>query len=234
MAHAAFVVPARDSWVVDQAGVFSARTRLQLNQELERVQQNGGPQLQVVVLPRLDGEPVESAALKIAEAYRLGQAGRDNGALLLVALEDRELRIEVGQGLEGDIPDAVASRIIRNTIVPEFRAGRFEHGIVLGVTEILQRAGVELSAESASSLPRGRPTPIRLSPALIIFLVILWMLVSRLFRPRLFGWGHRRGGFGQWPRSGGGWGGGGWGGGGGGWSGGGGGGFSGGGASGRW
>lgn len=226
----ALEIPTRDSWVVDRAGALSSQTRLKLNQELERVQAGGGPQVQVVILPSLDGEPIESAALKIAEQYRLGHAGRDNGALLLVALADRQLRIEVGRGLEGDIPDAIASRIIRNVIVPEFQSGRIEQGILLGVSEILKRADVALSSESASVFPRPRTQPPRFSPALIIVLVMLWLIISRMTRPRLFGWGRhfRRGGFGSWPTHRGGWGGG------GGWSGGGGGGFSGGGASGRW
>lgn len=224
----AFEVPVRDSWVVDRAGALATGTRARLNAELERIQAGGGPQIQVVIVPRLEGETVEGAALQIAEKYRLGHAGKDNGALLLVALQDRELRIEVGRGLEGDLPDVTASQIIRQVIVPEFKQGRIEEGIVAGVAAIAERAGASFSDTARAQLPRPRRKAVKLSPVLIFFIVILWMIISRFNRPRLFGLGGRRrggifgaGGMGGW-------------GGGGGWSGGGGGGFSGGGASGKW
>jgi uncharacterized protein len=226
-----FDIPARTGWVVDQTGVLTRATAGNLNQRLEQLQSRGGAQLQVVIVSTLGGEPIESAALKIAEAYRLGHAGKDNGALLLVALQDREMRIEVGRGLEGALPDALAGRIIRRVITPEFKAGRFEAGIVAGVQEIAQiTVGEDLSVPGAQRPHRG---PIRkVSPGLMLLVFLLWGIVAIALRMTPAGRMILR--HGQTRVRTGGWGGGsGWGGGGG-WSSGGGGGFSGGGASGRW
>jgi uncharacterized protein len=91
----------------------------------------------VLTIPSLEGQTVEEVANEVFKAWGLGQAERDNGVLLLVARDDRELRIEVGYGLEGDLTDAEAGRIIRNVIVPAFREGDFDGGVTAGTTAIL-------------------------------------------------------------------------------------------------
>jgi uncharacterized protein len=231
-ARAEIPVPALTGPVVDQAGVLSRsdRDRLERLARAARAEHGEtGPQLQYLIVRTLDGEPIESFTIRVAEAWKLGSADRDDGVLVAVASEDRRVRIEVGGGLEGGLTDAQSSRIVRNTIVPAFREGRFGPG--------LHEAGVQILA-ALGSLPEGvaRPPPTR--PAvrfpMVGFLVLL--VASSILRGFL-GFGRRRRRHLWWgggPFIGGGWGGGSGGlGGGGGWSGGGGG-FSGGGASGRW
>ncbi len=163
--------------------------------------------------------------MRVAEVWKLGTSAGDNGVLVTVASEDRQVRIEVGQGVEGGLTDVQSSRIIRNTITPAFRAGRFGDGLYDAGVEILSALGA-LPKDVARHAARGRPSQ-RLSGLAMVVLVIL----SIVFRVMFGGMGlRRRSHFGGW---GGPWGGGGFGGGGGSW-GGGGGGFSGGGASGRW
>lgn len=185
-------------------------------------------QLQYLIVPSLEGEDIESFAVRAFEKYQLGDRGRDNGVLIVVSRDDRKLRIETGYGNEGALTDAQAGRIIRGTLAPAFRRGAYGEG--------LYDAGVQvLSALGALPQDTGRrmAQPSRrqgVGAGVIIALVVLFLLARMIFA----GFGPRRRGFfggfgGPW---GGGWGGGGWGGGGwggGGWGGGGGGGWGGGG-----
>ncbi|MEO0557016.1 MAG: TPM domain-containing protein [Bacteroidota bacterium] len=130
-------VPALTGRVVDQADILSAHVESGLAQRLAQFEDSTGAQVVVLTIPSLDGAVLEEFATTVFRTWGLGQAGADNGVLLLVARDDRELRIEVGFGLEGDLTDAMAGRIIRNVIVPQFRAGDFDAGVLLGVDAIL-------------------------------------------------------------------------------------------------
>ena len=190
-----------------------------------------GVQLQYLVVRSLEGEPIEDYSIRVAEAWKIGTRGKDNGVLVTVAVEDRAVRIEVGGGLEGGLTDVQSSRIIRGTIVPAFRAGRYGEGLYDAGVQILGALG---ALPSGVEPVRRAPPTTRLSSLLVLGLFILVFVVRSLtgFGPRRRR--HLWWGGGPWiGGGGGGWGGGGGFGGGGGWSGGGGG-FSGGGASGRW
>lgn len=228
-AGAAFQVPPLRGPVQDETGTLSGSQIQQIEQFIRANNNSGLIQLQVLMVASLDGEPIESASIKVADAWKLGTEKKDNGVLLLIALGDKKMRIEVGQGLEGDLPDVIASRIIRNVIGPYFKQGQFAGGIQAGLEAIVQTInpvdGQKHSYEDGESAGRsGIPDGVK------IFLIIVFVIVMLSIR------GGGGGGFipGGYGRHGGGFGGGGWsGGGGGGWSGGGGG-FSGGGASGGW
>jgi uncharacterized protein len=227
-------VPSLAGPVVDQAGLLdggSAR-RLEALARAARAHDGGrGVQLQYLIVKTLEGEAIEDFSMRVAEAWRLGGADTDNGLLVTVASEDRQVRIEVGQGIEGGLTDAQSARIIRGTIVPAFREGRFGEGLYDAGVQALSALGA-LPKDVARHAARGRPAQ-RLPGFGVVALVILSIVLRVMFggmgfrrRRHFFGWG---GG----PFGGGGFGGFGGGGGGGGW-GGAGGGFSGGGASGRW
>jgi uncharacterized protein len=186
----------------------------------------------VLTTPSLEGLAIEDYSLRVAEAWKIGHKGLDNGVILTVAPSERAVRIEVGYGLEGVLPDAICARIIREQITPQFRAGQMEAGIVAGVDAIAAVTRGEVlphSARPSDSFPTVGSL-LQLAFWIVLFLVFfsrspwLWWL----FMPSPGG--YRRGGFGG-GFGGGGFGGGGFGG--GGFSGGGGG-FGGGGASGRW
>lgn len=234
LAGAQAPVPALAGPVVDAAGLLDAgsRRRLEALARSARTRAGGeGVQLQYLLVRSLAGEPIEEYSIRVAEAWKLGTKGRDNGILVTVAVEDRQFRIEVGGGLEGEIPDVLARRIGDQVIRPAFQAGRFGEGLFDAGAQLLTLAGV--ATEEVARHARGRPRGVTGLPSmggvLVGIFVLLWLLgaVLRGFGPRRRS--HLWWGGGPW--SGGGWGGGGFGG--GGWSGGGGG-FSGGGASGRW
>jgi len=202
-----------------------------LEQAIRAAQKQGQIQLQVLTLNSLQDTPIEDASFEIVKSWRLGGEKNDNGVLFLISKGDRRLRIEVGQGLEGDIPDVYAKRIVSDVVIPYFREGRTSDGIVAGVAQILKLAGGQPGFAQASPARSRKSFSATLN--LIVFAIII---LFSLFGPRrsrgLLG-GALLGGMGGGWGGRGGFGGGGFGRGGGGWSGGGGG-FSGGGASGGW
>jgi uncharacterized protein len=225
-------IPPLTGPVVDTAGLLRGEEvrRLESLARAARAGESGeGVQLQYLIVRSLEGEPIEDYSIRVAEAWKIGTRGKDNGVLVTVAVDDRAVRIEVGGGLEGGLTDLQSSRIIRGTIVPAFRARRFGEGLHDAGVQVLGALG---ALPSGVEPVRRAPPATRLSSLVMLGLFILVFVVRTLTgfgprRRRQLWWGG-----GPWI-GGGGWGGGGGFGGGGGWSGGGGG-FSGGGASGRW
>jgi uncharacterized protein len=228
-AAAEFKVPALTGPVVDEADVLNQRTELALTQALRALHDKGGSQINVLTVSSLDDTPIEQASIRIVEQWKLGGRKNDNGVLLLFAVKDRKLRIEVGQGLEGQLTDADSKRIIDQGIVPLLKSGDYDSAAVVGTFQIAQKTDpdfdltpyLEGKARVGSRTQRHSPNGIPLRGGVIMVILLLFFILGGGSRGR-------RGLYG-----GGGWGGRGFGGGGGSW-GGGGGGFSGGGASGDW
>jgi uncharacterized protein len=227
--------------VNDRAGLLSERDEQELEAALARFEVETTNQIVVVTVESLQGLPIEDYGYQLGRHWGIGQAGKDNGALLIVAPEEREVRIEVGYGLEGELTDARSRTIIETSILPRFRQGDFAAGIKAGVAAMIETLGGSYDPALPQVQVRDSeraPSPLPLAIALPIIMMIL---LNRIFGSRgrgrrsrrgyggpvivPGGWGGRRGGFG---------GGGGGGGRGGGGFRGGGGGFGGGGATGRW
>jgi uncharacterized protein len=148
-AQAAQPVPALSARVTDLTGSLPAAEIQALEQQLATLERAKGSQLAVLVVATTQPETIEAYALRVAEAWKLGRKGVDDGALLLVAKEDRTLRIEVGYGLEGAIPDAVGKRVIDEIIVPRFKAGDFPGGIRAGSAALVKLVEGEALPEPA-------------------------------------------------------------------------------------
>ena len=134
----ALEVPALTGRVVDPSHVLPAATVESLTASLAAHEAKTSNQVAVLILPSLEGEPFEPFSHQVATTWKLGQKGTDNGVLLLVALKERKVRIEVGYGLEGTLTDARSAQIIRHEIVPRFRAGDLPGGVTAGVEAILK------------------------------------------------------------------------------------------------
>lgn len=122
-------VPALTARVIDQTGTLSPAERANLENRLAALEQRKGSQIAVLIVASVRPEAIEQYLIRVADAWKLGRKGVDDGVLLLVATDDREVRIDVGYGLEGAIPDATANRVIDESLVPRFREGNYAGGI---------------------------------------------------------------------------------------------------------
>ena len=226
-------VPPLKARVTDLTRTLSASQIRTLDARLRDFESSKGSQIAVLMLPSTQPDTIEQYSIRVAEAWKIGRVKVDDGAILVIAKNDRKLRIEVGRGLEGAIPDAIAKRVVSDIIAPHFKAGDFYGGIAAGT-------GALMTLIQGEALPPPRPSQQGLFETGTI---VLLLLLAGLFVvvPLFFGWNSYSGRHRTWTSGGwggGGWGGGGWGGGGdfgggGGFSGGGGD-FGGGGASGSW
>jgi uncharacterized protein len=139
-----------------------------------------GAQVVVAVFPSLEGESLEDFSIKVAEKWRVGQKGLDDGAIMLVFLKERKVRIEVGYGLEGAIPDIEAARIIRETIAPHFREGRYDLGLEAAARAIYARVESKAPAERHGG-SRGRATKFPIV-GVVAFFAILAIIAAMLLR----------------------------------------------------
>jgi uncharacterized protein len=147
-------IPKLKDRVTDLAGVLTAEQIARLDSKLQALEGSDSTQAAVLIIPSLEGEALEDFTIRVAEAWKLGQKGRDNGALLFVAVKERKMRIEAGYGLEAKLTDARGNQIIRNEIAPRFREGDYYGGIDAGLTGIIQSIRGEYQATPD---PRIRP-----------------------------------------------------------------------------
>jgi uncharacterized protein len=136
-------------YVNDFANVLSSSTTAQLESELSQLARDTSTEISVVTVPTIGNDYIENYSIKLAEEWGIGSKEHDNGVLLLIATQDRKLRIEVGYGLEGALPDSVANRIIRNDMVPELTAGSFDGAVTKGVGSIVAATKGEYSDTSS-------------------------------------------------------------------------------------
>lgn len=137
-AVAEVAVPPLTARVADLTGTLTAEQKSNIEQTLQAFEAKKGSQIAVLIVPTTAPEAVEQYSLRVAEQWKLGRKGVDDGVLLLVAKNDRAMRIEVGYGLEGALPDAIAKRIIAETITPYFKSGDFYGGIQAGVAAMIK------------------------------------------------------------------------------------------------
>jgi uncharacterized protein len=161
------------NFFTDEAGVVSAEVAARIEQRLRDLQKTSSNQVLVVVADRVpDGyASLEEYTNRTAQAWRVGDKSRDNGAILFVFVADRRIRIEVGYGLEGALPDALASRIINDEITPRFRAGRYGEGLLSGVDAIIRATRGEYQPIPPVASPSGKTL-------LIVLVVILFLIVG--------------------------------------------------------
>src|SRR6476620_4208042 len=136
-ALAQIAVPKLTSRVTDLTGTLTQEQRTALEQRLAAFEQRKGSQLAVLLVPTTQPETIEQFGIRVGEQWKIGRKGVDDGAILIAAMKDRTVRIEVGYGLEGVLPDAVAKRIVEDYIVPRFKQGDFYGGIDAALTRMI-------------------------------------------------------------------------------------------------
>lgn len=178
------------TYVTDEAGVLSQSDKETLENKLYAFEQSTSNQVVVYIVNSLNGESLEDLSYEIAEKNGIGQKGKDNGVLLFIAISDRKLRIEVGYGLEGALPDALADQIIRKEITPSFKQGKYYEGINAGVDAIIKATKGEYTQDKQSDKNKknigigfcGLPILV-----IVIFIFFGFFFIISIIR-RIFGW----------------------------------------------
>ena len=173
----ALEVPYLSGRVNDLADVLSAQAEERLEEELRRLEEEKGAQVAILAIPSLEGESLEEFSLRVAETWKLGRGQFDDGALVLIARDDRQMRIEVGYGLEGVLTDAASRRILDDVMRPQFREGDFDGGVEGAVKAI---GGLLRGEENALPPPSGGRLG---APELVgrAFMFLMFALVVGLF-----------------------------------------------------
>jgi uncharacterized protein len=173
-------IPPLRGHVNDYARMMSGAASESLEKELRSFEQSDSTQLVVLTVPSLEGEVLEDFSMKVAEAWKIGQKGKDNGIILVVANKEHKIRVEVGRGLEGRLTDLMAGRIIDLVIKPRFKRADFDGGFTAGIHALIDATRGEFKANDGAQKPRVR-THLPL-PALIIFGGIALLIVGNISR----------------------------------------------------
>ncbi|OPY87078.1 MAG: hypothetical protein A4E72_01540 [Syntrophus sp. PtaU1.Bin208] len=184
--------------VTDLTGTLSSQEIASLDHKLDTFERATTNQIAVLLIPSLEGDPLEDYSIRLAEKWKIGQKGRNNGVILLVVKNDRKIRIEVGYGLEGALPDGLAGAITRDEIAPRFRNGQFYQGVDAGTNAIM-------SAIRGEYKPAKQKTAYSISvnwnwPGILIFVVFLILNLMDWIRRRRQ---YHSGGSGGWSSGGG-------------------------------
>lgn len=169
----AFTIPPNaTSYVHDAAGVLPADVNRQLDSELRGFDKTTSTQIVVAIFKSLEGESLEDLSLKLAETWKIGRKGNDNGVLFSVFLNDRKMRIETGYGLEGVLTDYVSQQIIREVVAPHFKVGNAAEGVVAGAQAIMRATRGEFAAQDGAATDSN--------PLGIVFLAIFIVVIFGL------------------------------------------------------
>jgi uncharacterized protein len=185
LARADVAIPQLTGRVVDQTGTLSDSDIAQLTQTLKNLEMRKGSQVAVLIVPTTQPETIEQFSIRVADAWKIGRKKIDDGALLVIAKNDRKLRIEVGYGIEGALTDVAARRIIDEDITPRFRTGDFAGGVAAGVRRIVSVIdGEPLPApqpEASHSADLDLESVGQLAPFILIGSIIAGGMLRALF-----------------------------------------------------
>lgn len=178
-------VPRLSGRVNDLAGMLSPEAAARLEQQLAAFERQDSTQIVVLTIPSLEGDDIDQFAIRVAEQWKIGQAGKDNGVLLILAKAERRVRIEVGRGLQGVLPDVTASRIIRDVMRPHLKNNDFDRGISSGAEAIIAATKGEFKAAPGETAKK--PHNKSVSPLTIMLLALVGALILGTFSRYLGG-----------------------------------------------
>lgn len=182
--------------VVDQAGILSPQTEAALTERLAALEGRNGAQLVVATVRSLQDYEIRDYGYRLGRAWGVGQEGRNNGAVFLIAPTERQVSVEVGYGLEPVITDAYANRLLDEQVIPRFRQGQMEAGVIAGADALINQISLEpaeAQARMAAAEPRAAPRQTEAEGGivgLVITLLVLWFVFAAIFGRR--GRGRRR------------------------------------------
>jgi uncharacterized protein len=179
-AAAAPTFPSLTGRVVDTAGILSAQTEATLTAKLEGLEAKTGRQLVIVTVPSLQGYEIEDYGYQLGRAWGIGEQGRNTGVLMIVAPGQRRVRIEVGYGLEGVLTDALSTVILQTRVLPRFRTGDFEGGVIAGADALIEQLALPDDQARAKAVVATQPQGASDSPLppAVLVLLGLWVLLG--------------------------------------------------------
>jgi uncharacterized protein len=184
-ARADVAVPPLTARVTDLTGTLSGGAVTRIEAKLANLEAKKGSQIAVLIVPTTQPEEIEQFGIRVEDAWKLGRKGVDDGAYLIVAKNDRRVRIEVGYGLEGALPDAIANRIVTETITPHFKLGDYDGGVEAGVDQMISVVNGEPLPEPDRKWERSSGLG-HLFPLLLVVVFVASGVLRALFG-RLFG-----------------------------------------------
>jgi uncharacterized protein len=174
----ALEVPPLKAHVNDFANILSPAAVQRIEAGLTSFESTDSTQIAVLTIPSLEGENIEEFSIRVAEAWKIGRQGKDNGAILIISPGDRKIRIEVGRGLEGTLTDLLSGRIIRNEIAPRFKQGDFDGGVEAGVSSIMAVVKGEYTATPQDAQQRKKGSSRAMT--LLIFLFVACVVLGAI------------------------------------------------------
>ena len=170
-------IPAKPSgYILDEAGLLNPEEENALEQKMRGYADSTSTQFAIVLVNSTNGRDPYDYAIDIGKIWGVGQKGKNNGVVILVAMQDRKLRIVTGRGIEDVLPDAVCKRIINRTLKPTFKAGAYYQGLEQATSEMMRRASGEFKNEDSGEEPQGIP------PVIIIFLILIIISIIKAVR----------------------------------------------------
>lgn len=194
--YAYIEVPILNRYVTDKTNTLTPSQINDLEFRLKTYEDTTSNQIVVLIISSLEGEDLFDFSQRVVEKNKIGQKGKDNGILILVVKDERKIRIEVGYGLEGVVPDAIASSIIRNIIAPYFKAGNYYQGLVKGIETLQDAIAGTYRAEKEENKFNGFITAL----ILIIFLIVFFSIISGIRGSSRGGWIYYSGGWHSIPK----------------------------------
>jgi uncharacterized protein len=185
------IPPTPAKYFNDHAGVVSASTADQLNRQLEQFERDSSCQVLVAIFPKMQSDSsIEDYTVRVAQAWKVGQQDKKNGAVLFVFTQDHKMYLQVGYGLEGALPDALCKRIIEDEIKPSFRAGNYDAGLTAGVTAILAATKGEYQGTGSTVADQNRHASKQAGSLPFWVIVILVIVVGIIVMSKLRGGGY--------------------------------------------
>lgn len=164
-------IPQLKGYINDYADMISAKTENELSSKLKDFEGASSNQIVILTIPSLEGFPIEDYSIKVVDAWKLGQKGKDNGILFMVAKNDRKIRLEIGRGLEGAVTDLLAGRIIDDIVSPNFKQGNFDKGFSSAVDALILASKGEFKADQIKKSGKSVDTSFPFFIFIIIFII---------------------------------------------------------------
>jgi uncharacterized protein len=172
-------------WIVDFAGVMDAESYRQSNLVIQELERKTGAEIAVVTIKNLGNESIDSFSVQLFQKWGIGKKGKDNGVLLVAAIEDKKVKIEVGYGLEGILPDGLCGEILDTYVVPAFKKGAFSDGLMLGTfaiaSVIAKDAGIELAGGMVAVSQSVKRSPISIFLRFLFFIIMFFVFIRHPF-----------------------------------------------------